>query len=117
MELPLKITYRDFQASEAITVKVRDYAAKLETFHNRITGCRVVIEALNRRHRKGNLYNVRIDVTVPGKELVVGREAAASHAHEDLYVAVRDAFHAAQRQLQEYARKQRGEVKTHVATM
>jgi cold shock CspA family protein len=70
--------------------------------------CRVVVEAPVRHHRKGGPYKVRIDLTVPGDELVINRQA-----DEDLYVAIRDAFHAARRRLEDYARRQRGAVKVH----
>ena len=94
---------------------MREKAAKLERFYERIMGCRVVLEAVTRRHHQGNLYRVRIDLTVPGRELVVSREPGKDHAHEDVYVAIRDAFDAMRRQLEDYARKRRGEVKHHEA--
>jgi cold shock CspA family protein len=71
--------------------------------------CRVTVEESQRRQHQGKLFSVRIDITVPGRELVVNRVE-----HEDLYVAVRDAFDAAKRQLEEQARKRRGDVKTHL---
>jgi cold shock CspA family protein len=73
----------------------------------------VAVETPHRHHHRGNLFHVRIDITVPGRELVVGRSPAAHHAHEDVYVAIRDAFRAAARQLEDHARLVRGEVKTH----
>ena len=57
----------------------------------------MLVEVPHRHQHKGVLYNVRIDMTAPGGELVVKREPA-----EDLYVAIRDAFDAARRQLQEF---------------
>lgn len=110
MQLPLQITARDFELTESIESVIREKADKLETFYDRILGCRVVIETPHRRHHKGILYNVRIYLSVPGAELVVKREP-----DEDLYVAIRDAFDAARRQLQDYARRQRGDVKFHEA--
>jgi len=110
MKLPLQITARNVSLSEAAEVTIRDKAAKLDTFYDRIMSCRVVVDAPHRHQHQGAQYNVRIDITVPGNELVVKREP-----HEDLYVAIRDAFDAARRQLQSYARKQRGEVKAHEA--
>ena len=115
MQIPLQIGFRGMPSSEAIEARVRARAAELERFHDRITGCRVMIEAPHRRHHRGKLFHVRIDVTVPGKELVVSREPADHHAHEDVYVAIRDAFDAAQRRLQDHARGERGAVKTHVS--
>ncbi len=137
MEIPLKVTFRNMPPSAAIEANIREKAEKLETFYDRIMSCRVIVEAPHRHHRKGKAYLVRIDITVPGGELVVNRapkrldaaklrrsessgtEVIESHepskhaAHEDVYVAIRDAFNAAGRKLQDYARRQRGKVKVH----
>lgn len=110
MKLPLQITTRDVSLSEVAEQSIRDKAAKLDTFCDKIMGCRVLVETPHRHQQHGARYNVRIDLTVPGSELVVKRED-----HEDLYVAIRDAFDAARRQLQDYAARQRGDVKTHAA--
>lgn len=101
--------------SEAIEAHIREKAAKLDLFYDRITRCRVVVEAPHRHHHKGKLFNVRIDMTVPGGELVVNRDPSKRAAHEDVYVAIRDAFDAARRKLQDFARRQRGDTKTHDA--
>jgi ribosomal subunit interface protein len=108
MKVPLQVTVRDFKLPESIEAVVREKADKLNTFCDQIMGCRVVVEIPHRRQQKGILYNVRIDMTVPGAELVVKREP-----HADIHAAVREAFDAARRQLQDYTRRQRGEVKTH----
>lgn len=99
MQGPLKITFRDLDPSEAIEAKIREAFAKLEEVENRITGCQVTVESRHRRHHKGNLYNVRIDLVVPGAEIAVSRDPEQNHAHEDVYVAIRDAFNAARRRL------------------
>lgn len=99
--------------SETIEADIREKAAKLDVFCDRLMGCRVVVEAPHRRHHQGRLYHVRIDLTVPGGELVVKREPSKHNAHEDIYVAIRDAFDGARRKLQDYARRQRGQVKLH----
>jgi cold shock CspA family protein len=75
--------------------------------------CRVVVEAPHRHREKGNLFHLGIDLKIPGKELVVTKEHHDNHAHEDIYVVVRDAFNAMQRQLEEHTRIQRGQIKTH----
>jgi ribosomal subunit interface protein len=108
MKLPIQITARNVSLSDAAKSLIREKAEKLESFYAHVMGCRVVVEAPHRHQNKGILYNVRVDMTVPGGELVVKREP-----HEDLYVSIRDAFDAARRQLQEFARRQRGEVKLH----
>jgi len=106
MKLPLQITARNIVLTEAIEAVVRKKARKLERFYDGIMSCRVVVEAPHRHHNKGVLYNASIDITIPGSEVVVKREP-----REDLYVAIRDAFEAARRQLQNISRKQRNDVK------
>ena len=113
VQLPLQITFRNLPASEAVEAKVRERAEKLENFCGDIISCRVVVEAHHKHRHKGNIYHVRIDVKVPDAELVAGREPAQHQAHEYIYVAVRDAFDAMRRQLEDYARLTRGKVKTH----
>lgn len=112
MKLAPQITFRNLPASEAIEAKVVDHVLQLDDFYKHIMGCRVVIEVPH-RHHQGNLYHVRIDLTVPGTELVVKRDPPEHQAHEDIDVAIRDAFDAAERELKSYAQRQRGEVKTH----
>jgi len=114
MQIPLQISFRNMDPSPAIEERIRKKAAKLERFHNRIIGCSVVVEAPHRHQHKGKLYRVRVDVSVPGKDVVVDRAKPTDHAHEDVYVAIRDAFDAAARRLEDHARKMRGDVKNHV---
>lgn len=108
MQIPLQITVRDVPHSDAVEAKVREKAAKLEEFFTHITSCRVVVEMPHKHTHQGRQFNVRIDIGVPGKEIVV------NHDHnEDVYIAMRDAFDAAKRQLEDYARRIRHDVKTH----
>jgi ribosomal subunit interface protein len=108
VQIPLQITIRDVDHSEALETRIRDKAQKLEEFFKHIMSCRVVVEAPHKHHHQGKQFNVRIDIGVPGSEIVVNRDH-----HEDVYVALRDAFDAAKRQLEDYARKMRGDIKTH----
>ncbi|HIK53904.1 MAG TPA: HPF/RaiA family ribosome-associated protein [Synechococcales cyanobacterium M55_K2018_004] len=112
MKLPPQITFRNLPASKAVEAKILDHVARLDEFYGRIMSCRVAIE-LPHRHHQGNLYHIRIDLTVPGTELVVNRDPPQHQAHEDIYVAIRDAFDAAERELKRYAQRRRGEVKAH----
>lgn len=116
MRIPLQISFRGMDHSAAIEQNIRERARKIERFYENIMGCRIVVEAPHHHHHKGNLYHIRIDITAPDGELVVSRKPDQHHAHEDVYVAIRDAFRAAQRQLEDYARKRRGHVKRHEAT-
>jgi ribosome-associated translation inhibitor RaiA len=115
MELPLQISFRHMDRSEYIEEVIRHKAAKLETFAERIMACRVVVEEASRRHRTGNLHDIRINITVPGEEIAVTRLPSEHVQNEDIRVALRDAFDTARRQLQDYVRRQRGAIKTHVA--
>ncbi len=110
MQIPLQITLKDMPQSEAVESRIREKAEKLGRFYERIVSCRVVVESPQRHQHQGKLYSVRIDLTVPGAELAANRAQ-----DEDVYVAIRDAFGAITRQLEDFVRRQRGEVKTHAA--
>lgn len=113
MQVPVQITFRGMDTSPAVERRIREKVRKLERLHDRITSCHVVVEAPHRRRQKGKLYLVSVDVTVPGRELVVKTAKRLDHSHEDVYVALRDAFGALRRQLENHARESRGEVKNH----
>jgi len=113
MQTPLRISYRDVGSSEAIEDRVRQHVDKLEHVFPRLTSCHVVIEAPHRHQQQGKLYHIVVHLIVPGGEIVVGREPHQHHAHEDIYVALRDSFDAARRQLEDHARLRGGQVKSH----
>jgi ribosomal subunit interface protein len=108
MQIPLQITIRGIEHSEALETHIRDKANKLDEFFDRIMSCRVVVEVPHKHHQQGKQFNVRLDIGVPGSEIAVNRDHA-----EDVYVALRDAFDAAKRQIEDYARKMRGDIKKH----
>ena len=132
MKWSLQITYRNVKPTATIEEWIRGEAEKLDTFYNHIVACRVAVEIPHRHHRRGGLYHIRIDLRVPGGEIVVNREPslAAEVRHlgkpvsskqleldgsqKNLRVAIKSAFRTAERRLQNYARCQRGEVKLHV---
>jgi ribosome-associated translation inhibitor RaiA len=105
MQEALQIAWRDMEPSDALAAKIRGQVEILERFYDRIIACRVVVEQLHRHKHKGNLFNVRIDISVPGSEILVTRESGKDHSHEDPYVVVRDTFRAAKRQLEDYVRR------------
>ena len=108
MQTPLQITIRDIEHSDALDAHIQEKVQKLDEFFSRITSCRVVVEMPHKHHKQGKQFNVRIDIDVPGSEIVI------NHDHSgDVYVALRDAFNAANRKLEDYARKIRGDVKKH----
>lgn len=121
-----------------VEAHIREAASKLDIFCDEIMSCRVLIEAPHRHHRKGRQYHVRVDLTVPGAELVIkraprlvsdkptrfhkapdevemeeSRELSKYAAHDDVQLSIRDTFDAARRKLQDYARRRRGAVKLH----
>lgn len=108
MQVPLQITVRDMPHSDALETIIREKTEKLNAFCRQLVSCRVVVDMPHRRNQQGNQFNVRIDLSVPGNAIVVTRDH-----HEDPYAAVRDAFEAAKRKLEEYARKLRRETKQH----
>lgn len=108
MQIPLQITIRGVEHSDALEAHIRDKAQKLDEFFDHIMSCRVVVEVPHKHHHQGRQFNVRIDIGVPGSEIVVNRDHA-----EDVYVALRDAFDSAKRQLEECARKLHGNIKAH----
>jgi cold shock CspA family protein/ribosome-associated translation inhibitor RaiA len=130
MKSELQITYRNMKSSTEVEKWIRAEAAKLDTLYSRVMGCRVAVEVPHRHHRKGSPYHIRIDLTMPGGEIVVKREpnlnARARHLgepeskkqaevkvpHKQLRQAINDAFRAAGRRLQDYARRQRGDIKS-----
>jgi ribosomal subunit interface protein len=114
MQLPLQITFRDIESSKFVADYIRKHVAKLEQFFDRITSCRVVIEAPARaHHRHGTAFRVLIDVAVPGDVLVVGRKPEDESSQLDLYGAIDSSFDDMKRVLDEWARIRRGEVKHH----
>ena len=113
MSLTPQISYRNVRQTDKLGSLIHDKVAKLELMYDRISSCEVMLEAPHRSQKKGRLYHVRVRLAVPGTELVVGRDRVDSEGHQDVYVAVRDAFDAVRRQLQAYAERARRQVKAH----
>lgn len=110
MQLPVKVSYRGLEKSEAIEEMVREKASRLDKFCDHIGRCDVAIEQPNHAHKKGNPFRVRIDVTVsPGHELVAEEQQIDNGSHEPLAKAVHDAFKIMERQLRHLVEKQRHE--------
>jgi cold shock CspA family protein/ribosome-associated translation inhibitor RaiA len=112
MQLPLQISFRHMEPSEDIEAVIRKKAARLNGFVDHIMSCRVVVEPAAKHHLRGNLYQVRLDITLRGGEIAVTREPSEHVEFKDIAVAIRDAFDSARRQLQDYVRRHRQEVKT-----
>jgi ribosome-associated translation inhibitor RaiA len=105
MQTPLQVTFHQLPPSPALETDIRLRVAELEGFFNRIVSCRVSVEAPHRHHHQGQLYSVSIDIGLPGNHIVVSRSPDADETHADPYVAVRDAFDAAKRQLEDHSRR------------
>ena len=105
--MSLQITFRHMDPSPALEARIRGRAEELDQFFDRITSCRVVVECRHRHQHQGKLFTVSVDLTMPGHEIVVGRDPGANHAHEDAHVAVRDAFDALRRRLEDHVRQRR----------
>ena len=116
MQRPIEIVFEDIEPSEFLDKRIREEADKLERYFDHITGMRVTFSKSHRRQRKGNAYDVRIVLSVPGhKDVIVNKSPGNNETHDDPYVTLRDAFHAARRQLEDRSRVMRGKVKTHDA--
>ncbi len=114
MQVPLHIAYEGgLESSPSLQQRIEREVARLERFGERITSCHVSLRGRSGNRRQGDLYHIRVRLAVPGREVVVDRNPSADHAHEDPYVAIRDAFAAARRQLQDHARRAEGSVKRH----
>ena len=111
MTIPLEITCRNFPSTPTIEQHVRKHIQRLARYCDDIVSYRVLVETPHRHQRKGRLYHVRITLRLPGGELVVNRDPPERRAHEEVHVAIRDAFNACRRELQDYVRVRRGDVK------
>jgi|CXWL01.1.fsa_nt_gi cold shock CspA family protein len=114
MQGPVEISYRHCAPSEALNAIIKEKAAELQRFYARIRRCQVTIETPSAHHRQGDgaHFRVRVELGVPGRNLVTSRHPAARIAKEDAFAAVNEAFHTARRQLRDYAWRQRHEVKS-----
>lgn len=113
MPFPTEITFHRMEGTEALRADIEKHARKLQQFEQGIIKCTVVMEPAEHHHHKGNRFAVRIRLTLPGGELDVGHTPSGDQTHEDAYVAIRDAFKAMRRKLQDFHRKQQGKVKHH----
>lgn len=111
MRLPLQVSFRTTDPIPGVEEAIRARAARLGRYCDHIMSCRVVVDVPHRHHQTGNLYQVRLDITVPGDEITVTREASAHEAAKALTAAIKDAFDAADRLLEDHVRRRRGDVK------
>jgi ribosome-associated translation inhibitor RaiA/cold shock CspA family protein len=113
MRLPLQVTFHHVDPSPALEARIHELAERLDRFSDQIMRCHVTVEAPHRHQQQGRLFAVRIDITVPDREIAIHRTHPVRRSHEDPYVALQDAFRAARRRLQDYERRRYGKVKWH----
>lgn len=107
----ISVSFQGMEPSEALRADIERRAQKLQQFAPRLIACHATVSLDEQRHHQGNRYSVRVRATMPGGEFDAGGTPSLDHSHEDAYVAVRDAFDALRRQLEDHVRIQRGEVK------
>jgi ribosome-associated translation inhibitor RaiA len=125
------ITFRRIRRSAQLEAAVLTHVARLERYVPSLIAVRVLVELPQRRHRSGNRCHVRIDLSVPGEDVIVTHDASVGAAlraasrpkstkqdeidplHRHARVAIREAFEVARRRAQDYTRRRRGAVKTH----
>lgn len=113
MQEPLEIAFHNVESSPSVEAEIRERVAKLDKLYDRLISCRVSVEALHKQHRTGNVYEVHVVMQVPGKDLAVSREpnrAQERFVSPDVYVSLRQAFKAAERQLKAYKEQVRENV-------
>ncbi|MBS1118216.1 MAG: cold-shock protein DNA-binding protein [Deltaproteobacteria bacterium] len=113
MQAPVVVTFRSMDRSPAVEQWIESSVEQLVQSFRAIERCSVVIEIPHRHQRQGQTFHVRIELTVPDRVITVSRDPGLDQAHEDVYVALADAFRAARRQLQDHAHIRRGDVKLH----
>jgi ribosomal subunit interface protein len=106
MQIPIQVSFRNITHSDAVEKKIREKVKKLQQYTKKIMFCRITVGTPHRQHHTGRLYHIRVALMLPGDKLVVARDPE-NHAHEDIYIAIRDAFEAVRRQLKKSLRKKR----------
>lgn len=107
MDDQLQVTFLGIEPSASIEARIRERARKLERFAHHIIALHVTVDMPHQQHQKGCLYEVRLDLRMRHEELAVSRARRHSHAHEDVFTAIRDAFDAMTRQLEDHLRRRR----------
>lgn len=106
VKVPLQITFRNLPHSDAIATRIEQQIEKLCHYCDRILRCQVIVEVPHQHHHKKNPYHIRINLSLPGEELVINRDNSKTH-HSNAYLAIRDAFDAARRKLKRFAKPQK----------
>lgn len=113
MQSPVQIQFINMDSSEAVEAAIHKWVNKLDEAYPDIMTCRVRIEAPSMKKQKGGLYSTRLEIKIPGHEIVINRTPEQRQSHTDAYVSIRDAFKSAQRKLESHVKKIQGKVKFH----
>ncbi|MEO7163874.1 MAG: HPF/RaiA family ribosome-associated protein, partial [Bdellovibrionia bacterium] len=113
MEVPLRLTFKNLDPSNAVASHVRELLDRLAKFYPRIVSCLVIIEVPHRNHQKGNLFLIHIILNIPGGELAIKQHQKLAVANQDIYVAIHEAFDRAKRGLDEHNQIQNRQIKKH----
>ncbi len=109
MQTPVEIVFRHCEPSEEIRDEIAAQLRRLEKFSRRITSCRIVVNGPQTRRRNGDLFQIELRIAMPGhKEVVVDQRNGGAGEREHAPVAIREAFAAAARQIEDVARDMRG---------
>jgi putative sigma-54 modulation protein len=106
MRIPLEISFHGLEKSEAAEARIRDKFDRLHQHFDRITHARVVVETPRRHTAAAKVFQVKIEIGLPGqKPLIVRHDPPAEQTRTDIAIAIRDAFAAARRRLDDVAAK------------
>ena len=114
MQTPVEIEFRGMKPVDHVRSAIAQHVADLESRFGRVTACHVLVKSPGGHHRDGGIYEVNIHLSLPnGREVAIGRTAAADERLSDLTFAINHAFKRARRRLQDQVRRMQGHVKTH----
>lgn len=111
MQVPIELSFHGCDHSDALESEIQSRVSKIEEFYGRIVSCRVVVELPHKSHAQGKLFHINIDLSLPGAGHVVHNDRGQNPAHEDVHVAVRDAFNAIEAQVKKVVTKRRDEAR------
>ncbi|MES2604751.1 MAG: HPF/RaiA family ribosome-associated protein [Pseudomonadota bacterium] len=104
-----QVLFRGIEHSDAVAHAVNKRLEKLTRYSDKIQSLKVILEAPHNNHHKGRVYHVGVEALIPNHDIVVAHDSHDKHAHEDIYVAIRDAFNAVERRLKAVTGKQRSQ--------
>lgn len=105
MQIEPIVTFKGIEPSAAMEQNILGKIAEMEKLFSRLISCRVVVSQTFKRGTQGHLFDVHLELTLPGQDIWVSRDSGQNHAHEDAYVAIRDTFAAARRMLEDHVGK------------